>query len=68
MRHLVGTSTGLVLWLVLWIGGAVVAVDVVMALLGSGAYLLAALAFFLALGGLAACAIAMLVPFLFLED
>ncbi len=68
MRHLVGTSTGLVLWLALWIGGAVVAVDVVMALLGTVEHLLAGLAFLLALGGLAACAIAMLVPFLFLED
>ncbi len=64
MRHLVGTSTGLALW----IGGAVVAVDVVMALLGGGEHLLAALAFFLALGGLAAGTIAMLVPLLFLED
>ena len=68
MRHLMGTSTGLVLWLVLWVAGAVVAVDVVMALLGSGEHLLAALAFFLALGGLAAGAIAMLVPLLFFED
>ncbi len=68
MQHLVGTSTGLVLWLALWIGGAVVAVDVTMALLGSGEHLLAMLAFFLALGGLAAGAIAMLAPFLFLED
>ena len=68
MRHLGGTSTGLVLWLALWIGGTVVAVDVVMALLGSGEHLLAVLAFCLALGGLAAGAIAMVVPFLFLED
>ena len=52
----------------LWIGGAVVAVDVTMTLLGSGEHLLAVLAFFLALGGLAAGAIVMLVPFLFLED
>ena len=64
MRLLVGTSTGLVLW----VGGAVVAVDVVMALLGSGEYLLAALAFLLALGGLAASAVAILVPLVFLED
>ena len=68
MRHLGGTSTGLVLWLALWIGGTVVAVDVVMALLGAGEHLLAMLAFFLALGGLAAGAIAMVVPFLFLGD
>ena len=68
MRHLAGTSTGLVLWLALWIGGAVVTVDVTMTLLGAGEHLLAMLAFFLALGGLAAGVIAMLVPFLFLED
>ena len=64
MRHLGGTSTGLALW----IGGAVVAADAVMSLLGGGQYLLAAVAFLLALGALAAGVIAMLVPFLFLED
>lgn len=68
MRHLVGASARLAVWLVLWIGGAVVAADAVMSLLGGGEYLLAALVFFLALGGLAVCAIALLVPLLFFED
>ncbi len=68
MRHLVGASARLAVWLVLWIGGAVVAANAVTSLLGGGEYLLAALAFLLALGGLAACALALLVPLFFLED
>ena len=45
---------------------AVVAADLIMALLDAGAYLLAVLAFVLALGGLAACAVMALL--LRLED
>ena len=59
-RELVGAATGLALWA----GPAVVAVTTVVVLAGAGAHLLAALAFALALGALAAVAVMGLLPFL----
>ena len=53
MRGLVSASVGLALAALV----AVAAVDSIMALLAAGAYLLAALDFVLALGGLAACTV-----------
>ena len=62
MRGFVSVSAGLALSTL----AAVVAADTIMTLLDAGAYLLAALGFVLALGGLAACTVMALL--LRLED
>lgn len=60
MWRVVGVSAGLAVCA----ATAVVATSVVMALLAAGEHLLAVLAFLLAVGGLAGCAVATLAPIL----
>ena len=58
MGRLIDASAGLVVWVAV----AVIAVETIMALLAAGDYVLAALGFAVALGALATCAVASLVP------
>ena len=60
MRQWVSTSAGLALWTL----AAVIAADTITRVLDAGDYLLAALAFALALGALAAGAVMTLLPLL----